>query len=80
MAKKAAGVRGGTVRDRAKALKEKIKSRPGMEKAKAVIQKVRAARDTTAKNSDVKGGKMRKKGSKLMLKSGAGKRVSKCTV
>ena len=63
-------MRGGTVRDRAKAIKERVKARPGMQKAAAVMKKVRAARAIGEEQSSPKGGRFRKRGSKMMLKSG----------
>lgn len=72
----------GKIGDRAKAVKARLAARPGLARAKELIGKVRAAKSATDKNSDVKGGKMRKKGTKMFLKSGgrAGKKLTKCTV
>lgn len=68
------GVRGGSIKDRAKMLKEKIKERPGMQKAKSVIEKVKKARAKGEEASSAKGGRHRKAASKLMLKSGGSSR------
>ncbi len=62
--------RGGSLRDRAKAIKERVKARPGMQKAAAVMKKVRAARAVGEEQSSAKGGRNRKAGSKMLLKSG----------
>jgi hypothetical protein len=70
------GLRGGSLRDRAKAVKERIKARPGMQKAAAVMKKVRAARAIGEEQSSAKGGRHRKAATKMLLKSGG--RGMKC--
>lgn len=62
--------RGGTLKDRARAVKERIKERPGMQKAAAIIKKVKAARDKGEEQSSAKGGRHRKAASKMLLKQG----------
>lgn len=71
------GIRGGGLKDRAKAIKEKIKERPGMQKAKAVIKKVKAARAIGEEQSSAKGGRHRKAASKMLLKQGGGRGMKK---